>query len=274
VFGILNVTPDSFSDGGRYDSVAAAHERARALVRDGADVIDVGGESTRPGATPVRPLVEQRRVVPVIERLVEDGIPVSVDTRNSATARLALAAGARYVNDVSGGEADPRTVPLVVESGAEYIAMRWGGGADAAPRPGPVAETVLQALRATTRRLVGCGMAPDRLILDPGLGFGMSAVQGWELIGALRSLCEIGPRILVGHSRKRFIGALLPEGSPAGERDAASAAVSVLCDVAGVWGVRVHSARATRRLLHTTHENAKESRMTVPALAPRQPGHL
>lgn len=245
ILGIVNVTPDSFSDGGRYLDASAAVERGLQLIRDGAGVIDIGGESTRPGARPVGADEEQRRVLPVVEALVGHGVEVSIDTRNARTATLAVRAGVSIVNDVSGGTHDPSMIGAVADAGVDYVCMDWGGGADASPPPGPIAGVVLAALAARRDGLVARGIDPERIILDPGLGFGKSDAQNWELVGALRRVCDLGPRVLVGHSRKRFIGALLPPDAVADVRDAASAAVSALCAAAGVWGVRVHDARST-----------------------------
>ena len=185
----------------------------------------------------------------IIEALVANQIVVSVDTRHSQTARLALAAGVTYINDVSGGTADPLMIPLAVEMDAQYVAMHWGGGADSAPPPGNAADMVARSLTATAARLESAGMDSQRIILDPGLGFGKSVAQNWELIGMLPRLLDIGPRLLIGHSRKRFIANLLPAKTTTSVTDAASAAVSVLCQLAGVWGVRVHNAMATSQLL-------------------------
>ncbi|WP_308467194.1 dihydropteroate synthase [Rathayibacter soli] len=252
VFGVVNATPDSFSDGGRHNEVPEAVDHALRLVRHGADVIDVGGESTRPGAVPIGPNEEQRRVMPIIERLVAHNIPVSIDTMHSQTAGAALRAGARFVNDVSGGQADPLMIPTVIDADVDYIAMHWGGGANATPPSGSATGGVIASLRSTVRYLVSAGMRAERIIVDPGLGFGKSNQQNWELIGSLKSLCEIGPRVLVGHSRKRFIGSLLPNGTQPADRDVASAGISILCAAAGVWGVRVHDPEVTRRVLAAT----------------------
>ena len=260
VMGVVNVTPDSFSDGGRYLDAERAIAHGRQLVADGADIIDIGGESTRPGAT--RPLLEEEldRVVPVIEALAADGATVSVDTMRSEVAAAALAAGATIVNDVSGGLADPKILEVVAAAPeVRYVAMHWRAHSDRMQEfttyDGPVAAVVAEELRARVVAIRAAGVADDRIVLDPGLGFAKTGAQNWELLGRIEIVQELGFPLLVGASRKRFLGELLadPDGTlrPMEERELAHAAILAMLVRAGVWGVRVHDVRATRDVLMT-----------------------
>lgn len=250
VMGVVNVTPDSFSDGGQFFDLDAAVEHGRQLVREGADVLDVGGESTRPGAARVELVEELRRVVPVVKALVAEGYPVSVDTMRAAVAEAALAEGAVIVNDVSGGLADPALPALAAQAGALYVAMHWRGHSaemDDLARytgPGGAPAAVVAELGQRVEALVGLGMAAESIVLDPGLGFAKNATHNWQVLSHLEQLVALGFPVLVGASRKRFLGQLLgaPEGPPAPPqaRDVATAATSALSAMAGAWGVRVH----------------------------------
>lgn len=251
VMGVVNVTPDSFSDGGRYLDPSDAISRGRQLVADGADLLDIGGESTRPGAR--RPGDEQElaRVVPVIEGLAELAVPISIDTMRGRVAAAALTAGASIVNDVSGGLADPTLVRVVADAGAPMIAMHWRGHSADMQRRATYDDVVLDVLRELGARrdaLLAAGVLPDRLVLDPGLGFAKTAEQNWLLLRCIDRFVELGQPMLVGASRKRFlerVGARGAEPVPAADRDLATAAISVLLAQAGMWGVRVHDARST-----------------------------
>ena len=247
--GVVNVTPDSFSDGGRWFDADAAIAHALELAEAGADLLDVGGESTRPGAARVEPEEELRRVVPVIRELAGRGLRVSVDTMRATTAAAAVEAGAEIINDVSAGLADEAMARIAAESGARYVAMHWRGHSDRMDelaRYADVAAEVRDELAARVDALVAAGVAPDRLILDPGLGFAKRAEHNWELLARLDVLAGLGLPLLVGASRKRFLGALLPEGAPVEDRDLPTAVVSALSAQAGAWGVRVHDVRSTR----------------------------
>jgi dihydropteroate synthase len=268
VMGVVNVTPDSFSDGGRYADAGSAIEHGRRLLADGADILDVGGESTRPGAT--RPLVSEEldRVMPVITALAEDGAVVSVDTMRAEVAEAALAAGATVVNDVSGGLADPRILTVVAASEATYVAMHWRAHSDRMQdlavydEPGGVVAAVRRELGERVDAMRAAGIPADRIVLDPGLGFAKRGEHNWELLRGFEELTSLGFPLLVGASRKSFLGALLaaPDGTPrpVAEREEAGHAVTLLLAQQGVWGVRVHDVRGTRDVLRVLE------RMVVP----------
>ncbi|MFE7723236.1 dihydropteroate synthase [Nocardia rhizosphaerihabitans] len=253
VMGVVNVTGDSFSDGGRYLDPDLAIAHGIALYAAGADIVDVGGESTRPGADRVDPATEAGRVTPVIRGLVAAGVPTSVDTMRAEVAEAALSAGVSVINDVSGGRADPNMVKVVAESGVPWILMHWRAGADyrhtgPADHYDDVVAEVRAELAAQVDLAVAAGVDPDRLILDPGLGFAKNAEHNWELLGALPELVAGGLPILIGASRKRFLGALLADESgprPPDGRETATAAVSAIAASQGAWGVRVHDVRAS-----------------------------
>ncbi|MEU0087083.1 dihydropteroate synthase [Streptomyces sp. NPDC006274] len=251
VMGVVNVTPDSFSDGGRWFDTTAAIKRGLDLAAQGADLIDVGGESTRPGASRVDEDEELRRVVPVVRGLASEGVTVSVDTMRSGVAQQAVAAGAVLVNDVSGGLADPRMVPVVAATGAPFVVMHWRGfSEDMNSRAvyGDVVAEVARELRARMEAVVEGGIAPERIVIDPGLGFAKQAEHDLALVAHLADLHALGRPVLVAASRKRFLGRVLARDGappPARERDAATAAVSAIAAHEGAWAVRVHEVRAT-----------------------------
>ncbi|MFB2554551.1 dihydropteroate synthase [Herbiconiux liangxiaofengii] len=250
IMGILNVTPDSFSDGGLWTDRAAAVKHALGMVERGADIIDVGGESTRPGAQRVAVSEERRRVLPVVRELTDRGVTVSIDTMNAATAAAALDAGATIVNDVSGGLADPEMDDLIVATDTRFVVMHWRGHSDGMndlARYDDVVEDVARDLEYRAAQLIVKGVSPDRLILDPGLGFAKTAEHNWALLGRLGRLVALGLPVLVGASRKRFLGDLLAGGATAAERDLASATVAALAVREGAWGVRVHDVALTRQ---------------------------
>ena len=252
IMGILNVTPDSFSDGGRYVDLADAVDHASALFAAGADIIDVGGESTRPGAHRLDAAEEQRRSMPVVRELIERGIPVSIDTMNSTTASVAVQAGVVLVNDVSGGLADTRMADVIADTGVRYVAMHWRGPSatmEANSVYADVVRDVRNELRARAEDLQKHGVQQAQIVLDPGLGFAKNAEHNWEVLGHLRELETLGYPVLIGASRKRFLGALLPDGAPTDDRDPATAVISALAAEAGVWGVRVHDVATTKAAL-------------------------
>jgi dihydropteroate synthase len=253
LMGIVNVTPDSFSDGGRFAETEAAIAHGRALLAEGADILDIGGESTRPGAT--RPLLAEElgRVVPVIEALAAEGAAVSVDTMRHEVAEAAIAAGAVLVNDVSGGLADPSILRVAASAGIGYVAMHWRAHShemqSQAVYDGPVLHAVLTELGGRVDAALAAGIDGDRLVLDPGLGFAKTADHNWALLAGLDQLMGLGHRVLVGSSRKSFLGALLaaPDGTPrpVTDREDANTALTTLVAAQGVWAVRVHEVRAS-----------------------------
>ncbi|WP_258724318.1 dihydropteroate synthase [Cellulomonas sp. NS3] len=247
VMGVVNVTPDSFSDGGRWFAPAAAVAHGLTLVEAGADLLDVGGESTRPGARRVAVEDELERVLPVVAELVERGATVSVDTTRAVVAREAVARGASIVNDVSGGLADDAMLATVAETGAVYVAMHWRGHADVMDARDDYDDVVADVRRELAQRvdaLRAAGVRDEQVVLDPGLGFAKPGASNWPLLARLPELVADGFPVLVGASRKRFLGHLLarPDGTPAPPlaRDGATAAVSALAAAAGAWCVRVH----------------------------------
>ena len=252
VMGVLNVTPDSFSDGGRYLDPARALEHGRLLVAAGADLVDVGGESTRPGAERPGADEEADRVLPVIAALAGDGAAVSVDTMRAAVAEQAVQAGAVLVNDVSGGRADEDMLPVVARLGAAYVLMHWRTHSRVMQQHtayGDVVDDVLGELREQLGAAVRAGLDPARIAVDPGIGFSKTADQNWDVLGGLEWLHELGHPVLVAASRKRFLGTLLAD--PAGEprpahlREDATTATSALAAAAGAWCVRTHSVGPT-----------------------------
>jgi dihydropteroate synthase len=249
LLGILNVTPDSFSDGGVWGDPAAAIDRGVELREQGADYVDVGGESTRPGSTPVDEEEERRRVLPVVAGLSDRRVPVSIDTMHAGVARAALDLGAQLVNDVSGGLADPGMAPLVAASGVPYIAMHWRGGADEPPHYREVVADVKAELKARVAELLIFGIDPAQLVVDPGLGFAKKPSHNWALLGHLEEFTGLGAGVLIGASRKRFVGKLLPGGAPDEDRDAPTAVITALAARSGAWGVRVHDVAASRLAL-------------------------
>ncbi|NMO52173.1 dihydropteroate synthase [Actinoplanes sp. TBRC 11911] len=250
--GVLNVTPDSFSDGGRFADVDAAVAHGILLHQQGADIIDVGGESTRPGAERVDAATEIARVVPVISRLAEAGVPMSIDTTRAKVAEAALDAGAVVINDVSGGLADPAMGTLAADAHCPWILMHWRGHSmnmnELAVYKDVVAE-VRDELSARVAAALRAGVAPEQLILDPGIGFAKKAEHNWEISAHLDELIDLGFPVLFAASRKTYLGRLLADEQghprPVDEREAATIATTILAVAAGVWGVRVHEVRAT-----------------------------
>ena len=255
VMGVVNVTPDSFSDGGLWLDADAAIRQGQALVADGADLVDVGGESTRPGAGRITTQEELRRVLPVVEALAGAGVVVSIDTMRADVADAALASGAALVNDVSGGLADPTMAELAADARVPYVAMHWRGASHRMEQLAVYDDVVAEVRDELARRveaLVAAGVDEDRIVLDPGFGFAKRAEHGWTLLAHLDALAALGRPLLVGTSRKRFLAQAVavpsdPNGAGAGaaERDAATAATSAIAAAAGAWAVRVHEARGS-----------------------------
>ncbi|WP_370328667.1 dihydropteroate synthase [Candidatus Mycobacterium methanotrophicum] len=251
--GVVNVTGDSFSDGGHYLDADRAVEHGLALAANGAAIIDVGGESTRPGAVRIEPGVETARVVPVVKELASQGITVSIDTVHAGVARAALENGAQMVNDVSGGRADAGMAGLLVEAGVPWVLMHWRSVSVDRPHDVPryrdVVAEVRAELLASVDDAVAAGVDPTKLVIDPGLGFAKTGQHNWALLHALPELVATGVPVLVGASRKRFLGTLLAghDGAvrPPDGRETATAVVSALSALHGAWGVRVHDVRAS-----------------------------
>ena len=266
--GVLNVTPDSFSDGGRWAAPEAAAVHARELIAQGADIIDVGGESTRPGAQRVDVDTEISRVLPVVRALLTDGAGgadgasaagsaiVSVDTIHAATAEAAIDAGVHIINDVSGGLADPAMHSLIARTGVVYVCQHWRGAPETMDRltdyPGGVVAGVEAELRERLVELDAAGVERSQVVLDPGLGFAKTHAQSWELLAATsRLIADLGRPLLVGSSRKRFLAlAAEAEATPV-QRDAVTAATTALAAAAGAWAVRVHEVPANRAAVRT-----------------------
>ncbi|MDT4972503.1 MAG: dihydropteroate synthase [Pseudonocardiales bacterium] len=250
VMGVLNVTPDSFSDGGRYASVDDAVAHAVEMRADGADLIDVGGESTRPGAQRVEAAEETRRVLPVVKALAAQGIPISVDTYRASVAAAAIEAGASVVNDVSGGLGDPDMARVVRDAACPWILMHWRGHSASMQQLAhydDVVSDVRAELSARVDAALAAGVDRDQLVLDPGLGFAKTAAHNWALLASLESLVALGFPVLVASSRKSFLGTLLASADgvprPVSDREDATTALTAYSALRGVWGVRVHEVR-------------------------------
>jgi dihydropteroate synthase len=251
--GVINVTPDSFSDGGRWFEPADAIDHGLLLAQQGADLVDVGGESTRPGAE--RPSIEEelRRVIPVVAELAAAGLVVSIDTMRAGVAERAIDAGARLVNDVSGGKADPDMLRVVANAGLPMVLMHWRGhSAEMQSRAGysDVTAEVVAELQPQIDAALAAGIASDRIVVDPGLGFAKTGEHNWTLLASLDRFVALGFPVLVAASRKRFLGSLLADPAtgqdrPADGRDAATAAISALVALQGAWCARVHEVPGT-----------------------------
>ncbi|MEV5887773.1 dihydropteroate synthase [Nonomuraea fuscirosea] len=247
VMGVVNVTPDSFSDGGLWFDEAAAIQHGLELVREGADIVDVGGESTRPGAARVSLEEELARVVPVIRALRSEGVAVSVDTMRAEVAKAAVEAGAQLVNDVSGGLADPEMPRVVAATGVTYVVMHWRGHSHDMDTRAVYADVVTEVREELSKRVdlvLAEGVTEEQIVLDPGLGFAKNAEHNWALLAGIPELTELGYPLLVGASRKRFLGRLLADADgtprPFSRSDDATLAVTALAAQAGAWCVRVH----------------------------------
>lgn len=252
--GILNVTPDSFADGGRHFSFSDAVKRSEQMLSEGVDIIDVGGESTRPGAARINEDTERERTIPIIQELVKLGATVSIDTMRSTIARDAIKAGARYINDVSGGLADSQMAQVVVKHPEiQYIAMHWRAHSDHMQSKAiykDVVREVKDELQDRIDSLISAGADPDQLIIDPGIGFAKLTEHNWDLLRNIDRLSLLGFPILVGASRKRFLGELTGSDNP-DDRESASIAVTAMMAKAGVWGVRTHSVKPHKDAIAT-----------------------
>lgn len=271
VMGVLNVTPDSFSDGGRYADLDAAVRHGLRMFAEGARLIDVGGESTRPGADRVDADTEASRVLPVVRELAAHGVPMSIDTYRASVAAAALAAGVTVVNDVSGGLADPDMARVVADAGCPWILMHWRGHAKQMRELANYADVVTDVKAELSQRVadaLAAGVAADRIVIDPGLGFAKRAADNWQLTARLPELLALGFPLLFAASRKSYLGALLadPDGDPrpTDQRAAATIATSVLAVAAGAWGVRVHDVRGTADAL-AVWEASGRPRLVGPA---------
>ena len=245
--GILNVTPDSFSDGGDFNSFEAAVAHGLAMIAEGADIIDIGGESTRPGAVRISEEEELARVIPVIKELSQHGAVISIDTMRSGVARAAVAAGATYVNDVSGGLADPEMHQVVAELGTKYILMHWRGHSidmNSKAIYSDVVEEVKAELMDQVGKAIAAGIEKEKIILDPGIGFAKESDHNWDLIHRITEIVDLGYPVLVGASRKRFLGG----ESPLDREEATLKITEDLLDT-GIWGVRVHSVALHREVI-------------------------
>jgi dihydropteroate synthase len=239
VMGILNVTPDSFSDGGEFESFDSAVAHGLAMLAEGADIIDIGGESTRPGAERITEEEELSRVIPVIKELSQHGAVISIDTMRSGVARAAVAAGATYINDVSGGLADTQMHHVAAELGCSYILMHWRGHSidmNSKAIYNDVVQEVKAELQEQVEKALAAGIAKENLILDPGIGFAKESDHNWELIHRIAEIVDLGYPVLVGASRKRFLG-----GDSPLDREAATLKITEDLLTTGIWGVRVHS---------------------------------
>ena len=265
VMGVLNVTPDSFSDGGLWFEPQQAIEHGLAMLEAGADLVDVGGESTRPGAE--RPPVEEelRRVLPVVRALAEAGATVSLDTMRAEVVEAALASGARMVNDVSGGLADPRMLDVAAGADVPFVVMHWRGhSADMQRRAqyDDVVAEVVDELRGRIEAALAAGIKPEHVVVDPGRGFAKTGEHNWTLLSRLEDLLALGHPVLVAASRKRFLGNLLAAagGSPRAPlgRDDATTAVTALAAAAGAWCVRVHDVAPNADAVRVVSRWARE----------------
>src|SRR5690625_36126 len=266
IMGVINVTPDSFSDGGKWFDHEAAIDHGRDLIAAGADMIDVGGESTRPGALRIDADEEMRRISAVIRELAGSGTPISVDTTRAVVARHALAAGASMLNDVSGGRADPQMFEVAAETGVPLVLMHWRGHSERMQdltHYDDVVKDVIGELREQVRAAKAAGVDGRQIIIDPGLGFSKTGDHNWTVLHHITEFVELGFPVLLGASRKRFLGELLAHDGqlrPAQDRDAASAALTTVAAMAGVWGVRVHDVEQSADAARVVERMAREGR--------------
>ena len=265
VMGVLNVTPDSFSDGGRFDDTEIAISHALQMIEDGADIIDIGGESTRPGSERISVQVELDRVLPVIAGLVNSGVAISIDTMRAEVARAAIEAGACMINDVSGGKSDPEMLSYVSTQTAPYILMHWRGPSNIMNTLTDYNDVVADVTNEISKQVdvaVSAGIARERIAIDPGIGFAKTVDQNWPILKHLDVLEGLGLPILMGASRKKFLGELLAKAGVArdsDERESATTAISTLMAARGMWAVRVHDVKPTRDAVAVVDRIAKTS---------------
>ena len=254
VMGILNVTPDSFADGGHHFNLDAAVNRAKEMIDEGVDIIDIGGESTKPGAERVSEEEESARVIPVLEQVIPLGTEVSIDTTRSGVAAKAIKLGVKYVNDVSGGLADPKMYEVIAKnSKVQYVIMHWRAHSKNMQEFAnykDVVKEVKEELEERINSAIEAGVDPDQIIIDPGIGFSKSAEHNWELLKNLDRLSLLGYPILIGASRKRFLGELTGGANP-DERESATLAITAAMAKQGVWAVRTHSVKPHRDVIAT-----------------------
>jgi dihydropteroate synthase len=263
VMGVLNVTPDSFSDGGRFNDPEVATNHALQMIKDGADIIDIGGESTRPGSERISVQAELDRVLPVISALVDSGVAISIDTMRAEVAQAAVAAGACMVNDVSGGKSDPEILEFVASLKTPYILMHWRGPSNIMNTLTDYQDVVADVTNEISKQVdvaVAAGIARERIVIDPGIGFAKTVDQNWPILKHLDVLEELGLPILMGASRKKFLGELLvKDGVPrnSDERESATTAISTLMAARGLWAVRVHDVKSSSDAIAVVDRIAK-----------------
>ena len=247
VMGILNVTPDSFADGGRYSDFESAIRRGKVMISEGVDIIDIGGESTKPGAERITLDEELNRVIPVVKELSQSGVRISIDTMRSEVARQAIEAGASIINDVSGGLADAEMLPTAASLELPYIAMHWRGHSKDMNSRAVYKDVVGEVIIEIEERITACleaGIKKDNLIIDPGLGFAKDADHNWAIIDSISSFVDLGYPVLVGASRKRFLGGDNPD-----LREAATIALTQRLSTTGIWAIRVHSVKPHKEVI-------------------------
>ena len=265
VMGVLNVTPDSFSDGGRFDDTEIAISHALQMIEDGADIIDIGGESTRPGSERISVQVELDRVLPVIAGLVNSGVAISIDTMRAEVARAAIEAGACMINDVSGGKSDPEMLSYVSTLTVPYILMHWRGPSNIMNTLTDYNDVVADVTSEISKQVdvaVAAGIARERIAIDPGIGFAKTVDQNWPILKHLDVLEGLGLPILMGASRKKFLGELLAKDGVArdsDERESATTAISTLMAARGLWAVRVHDVKPSSDAIAVVDRIAKTS---------------
>lgn len=263
VMGVLNVTPDSFSDGGRFNDPDIATNHALQMIKDGADIIDIGGESTRPGSERISVQAELDRVLPVISALADSGVAISIDTMRAEVAQAAVAAGACMVNDVSGGKSDPEMLGYVASLNTPYILMHWRGPSNIMNTLTDYQDVVADVTNEISKQVevaVAAGIARERIAIDPGIGFAKTVDQNWPILKHLYVLEELGLPILMGASRKKFLGELLAnDGVPrnSDERESATTAISTLMAARGLWAVRVHDVKSSSDAIAVVDRIAK-----------------